>query len=229
MAKVKYAAIIDDIKGKIGNTVFQGGKAGPIVRGRVIPINPRSSAQLNVRGNLTSLSKAWASLTENERLAWDSAAASGDWRETDAFGNSFNLSGEQLYLKLNLVIDFIGETRLTNPPSKASFDAITLGALTAAAGTPAMTLAFTGTLSANFQFMISASAQVSAGIMSSKSVSFANIANTTGTSPINVLSAYTSKYGTLVAGRKVFIRMEIASDVTGETVLVGETSAIIAA
>lgn len=229
MARVKYSPIIDSVNGKIANVVFQDGKAGAIVRNRVVPANPNTAAQASARNILSSVSKAWAGLTDAQRGAWDTAAASSEWRQTNGYGEGFQLSGEQLYIKLNSVIDFIQETRLTTPPSKATFDSITLGALTAAAGTPALSLAFSGTLSSNFQFMISASPQVSQGNMSSKSVRFSNINNTTGTTPLNLLTAYTTKFGTLVAGKKIFVRMEIASDLTGEVIVVGETSAIIGA
>lgn len=229
MARASLAPFMGEIVGKLGNGVFQRGRAGLTLRERVVPINPNTSAQVAVRANLTSLSKAWAGLTDSQRGQWDTAAASAEWTQKNTFGENFQLSGEQLYLKLNLVIDFIGESRISVPPTKATFDSITLGALTATAGTPAFTVAYSGSLSSDFQFMISASAQVSPGIMSSKSVSFSNIINDTSATPINILSAYSSKNGTLVAGRKIFVRMEIASDLTGESILVGESSVIVGA
>lgn len=229
MAKASLAPFMGEIVGKLGNGVFQRSRAGLTLRERVVPINPKSSSQVGVRGNLTSLSKAWAGLTDSQRGQWDTAAASSEWTQKNVFGENFQLSGEQLYLKLNLVIDFIGESRISVPPTKATFDSLTLGTITAAAGTPALTIGYTGALSSDFQFMISASAQVSQGIMSTKSVSFRNITNTTGTTPIDVLSAYNTKFGTLVAGRKIFVRLEVASDLTGETILVGEGSVIVSA
>lgn len=229
MARVKYSPIIDSINGKIANVVFQDGKAGAIVRNRVVPANPNTAAQANARGILSLISKSWAALSDAQRTSWDTAAASPEWRQTNAYGEGFQLSGEQLFIKLNSVIEFVQESTLTSPPSKATFDSITIGALTAAAGTPALSLAFSGTLSSNFQFNILASPQVSQGNMSSKSVRFSSINTTSGTTPINLLSAYTNKFGTLVAGKKIFVKLEIISDLTGEVLFVGETSAIVAA
>lgn len=229
MGKCTFAPFMGQIVGTVGNGVFQRSRAGNTIREKVVPINPKSSAQISVRGFLASLSKAWAGLTDSQRGQWDTAAASAEWTQKNAFGEDFQLSGEQLYLKLNLIIDFIGETRITTPPSKATFDSITLGTVTATAGTPSLSMPFTGSLSSNFQFMISASQQVSQGIMSTKSVSFRNILNTTGSTPIDLLTAYNNKFGTLVEGRKIYIRLEIASDLTGESLLVGETSVIVAA
>lgn len=229
MGKVKYASFIQDIRGLVGDAVFQKNRSGNTIRERVVPINPKSSDQVAVRNSMSVLSKAWGGLTDSQRGQWDTAAASAEWTQKNVFGDNFQLSGEQLYLKLNLVIDFLGETAIDVPPTKATFNAMTLGTITAAAGTPALTIAFTGTLASDTQFIVSASAQVSAGIMSTKSVSFRAITNTTGTTPLDVLAAYNSKFGTLVAGRKIWIRVEVAADLTGEKILVGESSVIVAA
>lgn len=229
MGKVKYASFIQDVRGLVGDAVFQKNKAGNTIRERVVPVNPRSSSQVAVRSNLSVLSKAWSGLTDSQRSQWDTAAASAEWTQKNVFGDNFQLSGEQLYLKLNLVIQFLEESPIDVPPTKATFNAMSLGAITAAAGTPALTVAFNGTLASDTQFIVSASEQVSQGIMSSKSVSYRAIENTSGSSPINLLAAYNAKFGTLVAGRKIFIRLEVASDLTGEKVLVGEGSVIVGA
>lgn len=229
MAKISFAAWVGDVAGRVGNAVVQRGKAGNTLRERVIPINPESTAQVTVRGRLTARSKAWAGLTESQRNAWDSAAASAAWTQTDSFGNPFQLSGEQLYLKLNLVIASVGASAISSPPTKATFNDITLGALTATAGTPSLSLAFTGTLGGNDYLVVEASPQVSAGIMSSKSVSFKQIAEYQGASPANLLSDYTGFFGTLVAGNKIWLRVKQVNELTGEEVVRGTVSAIVGA
>ena len=229
MAKVNYSTLVADVAGKVGNVVFQRGKAGPIVRSRVIPINPKSLSQSLVRSRMTVRSKAWASLSESQRSSWDSAAASASWTQTDTFGNSFQLSGEQLYIKLNLVIASVGGSAIASPPSKASFAAIAIGTVTAAAGTPAISMPYTGTLGGNDYLVVSASAQVSAGIMSSKSVAFKQIAEVQSATPINLLTAYTSEHGALVAGNKIWFSVAHVNELTGEAVDLGTVSVVIGA
>lgn len=229
MALAKLAPFLSGLIGVLGPVVFQGAKNGLTMRENVVPINVKSSAQVAVRASMSVLSKAWSGLTESQRRAWDSAAAGGEWTQTSTFGDSFNLSGEQLYLKLNLVIVFLEETAINVPPTKAAFNAMSLGVLAAAAGTPALTVAYTGTVGADQQIMIFASPQVSQGVMSSKSVSFVHIASVSSSSPLNILAAYTALKGALVAGKKIFIRMEVGSILTGEKILIGESSVIIAA
>ncbi len=229
MAKATLAPIMGDVKGSIANVTFQGGKAGLTLRAKVVPINVKSSAQVAQRSALSVRSKAWRGLTDAQRDSWDTAAASAEWTQTDVFAIGFQLSGEQLYMKLNLVISFLGETPIVLPPTKATFAAMGLSTLVATAGVAALTVAYTGTLAADQQIMISASPQVSQGIMSAKSVSFVNIANDTAATPLNILTPYVAKKGTLVAGKKIFIRMEVASDLTGEKILIGEGSVIVSA
>lgn len=229
MGKISYAAWVDDVAGKVGNAVFQRGRAGNIVRKRSIPINPRTTAQVAARALMSTQSKVWRTLTESQRTAWDNAAASAEWTQTDSFGNPFQLSGEQLYLKLNLNLLDISATPITSPPSKAEFTAIVLGAITIAVTGPAFTIAFTGTLDASETLVVSASPQVSAGVMSAKSVRFAAIMDYTSTSPIDAQSAYEAAFGAPVAGQKIFVRVEMVSETSGERILVGEGSDIVAA
>jgi len=229
MGIVKYSPIIDEIAGKIGNVIFQRGPGSARVRQRTIPANPQTTAQTAQRSLITTISKAWGGLSDAQRTAWDAAAATDAWRQTDSLGTSFYLSGEQLYLQLNLNLELAGQSQITAPPAKATFPTLTLGALTMAAGTPAMSLAYTGTLGSGKTLVLSASTQVSQGVMSSKSVSLRVITTYSSTSPINLLSAYTAKFGALVVSQKVYVKMEIVDDASGEKVLVGTVSGIVGA
>lgn len=228
MGKIAYAAWVDDVAGKVGNAVFQRGKAGNTIRKRSIPINPRTTAQIAARALMTTYSKNWRGLTEAQRTAWDNAAASPEWTQTDTFGNPFQLSGEQLYLKLNLNLADISATPITSPPTKAEFTAIALGAVTIAVTGPAFTVAFTGTLDSSETLVLSASPQGSQGIMSAKTVRFAQIMDYTSTSPIDAQSAYEAVFGTPVEGQKIFVRLEMVSETSGERILIGEGSDIVA-
>lgn len=229
MALVRLSIILDSIKGKAGNAVFQGGPGSTRVRQKVSPANPKSAAQTSQRALVTSISKAWAGLTETQRTGWNTAAASGNWTLTDAVGGTFNPSGQQLYMQLNLNLELAGQSQISDAPAKASFPTLSIGALTMTAGTPAMSLAFTGTLGSGKTLIVSGCAQQSTGVMSVKSTSLRFVQRATGTSPINMLSAYTAKFGSLVAGQKVFVKLEIVDDASGEKVAVGTVSGIVGA
>lgn len=229
MAKAILAPILDGLSGKISNVVFQRNPAGFTARKRVKPSNPQTAAQSNVRSILTTVSQAWRGITEAQRTEWDTAAASAEWTQIDSYGNPFQLSGEQLYVKLNTVITILQETPITSPPAKATFDSITLGAFTATVTGTVLTIAYTGTLSSNFQFIFSASPTGSAGQMSFKSTRFSQILITTGSSPIDLSTAYGAVWGEFETGLKIWLKVQIASDLTGEVIDVGVTSTIVTA
>jgi len=229
MAKVIFSAIISQLVGKLDKAVFQRGNAGSIVRQLVIPFNPRSTAQTAARARITTFSKAWAGLSDAQRIAWDVAAGGGSWGLTDTLGNAFNPSGEQLYVGLNCSLSQIGESAISSPPSHATFASLSLGTITAAAGTPTLTIAYTGTLGGSETLVVYATPQLSPGIMSPSASLFREIDTFNAASPLNALSAYTAKFGTLVAGQKVHIRLEVVSQTSGEKLIVGTGYDIIAA
>jgi len=226
MGKVSFSAGIQEIKGKLGNIVFQAGRGSSTVRQLVIPANPNTSDQITRRNALSVRSKAWANLTEAQRIAWDNAAASGSWALTDAFGVDFNPSGEQLYLQLNLTIALVGGAAITSPPAKATFPALVMGAFTVNGTTPALSLAYTGTLGANMTLVISTTDNLSAGIMSPQNSEFRVITTSTSATPIDLTAAFQAKFVNPIVGKKVYVRLEVVSDLTGEKVLVGQSSAI---
>ena len=152
-----------------------------------------------------------------------------EWTQKDRFGVPFQLSGEQLYCKLNLRMLQQGNTPLTDPPARHAFNELGLGAIVATAGTPTFTVAYTGTLAATDVWIIRASAQVSQGKMSFNSIYTVELQGGVTASPIDILAAYTARFGTLIAGRKVFIELWQSSDLTGEDTIVGTGTVIIGA
>jgi hypothetical protein len=70
MAFFKLGAFGDTLRGKSGNTVFAKTRGGIVVRDRVIPANPKTSAQLLVRNNLSRSSKVYEGLSAARVRAW---------------------------------------------------------------------------------------------------------------------------------------------------------------
>lgn len=224
-----FAPWVGDVKGKVGNAVVQGNRAGATLREKVIPNNPGSSAQTAVRTNTSAQSKAWAGLTDAQRNGWNTAAASDEWSMKNKLGQPFKLSGFQLFMQLNLVLLNIGQSAITDVPAKTTFSDIGMGALTVTATGSVATIAYTGDAVLGQQFIVRASGQVSAGVMSAKSVSFVDVYIGTGVSPLDFATEYVARFGALTAGRKVFVEFYQVSNTTGETLLVGSANAIVGA
>lgn len=114
MAKVKTGALVTDIRGSIGGSVFARNGGGAYMRNKVTPLNPRSVEQSRVRNIFAQLSQGWSQLTESQRVAWNNAV--GNYAQTDIFGDNQTLSGKALYQQLNQNNLLVGRTAITSPP-----------------------------------------------------------------------------------------------------------------
>ena len=100
MAKVKFSALISEMRNKLNGSVFARNRGGAYLRTKVTPTNPMTIAQVQARSLLTSFSQAWRGLTEDQRQAWLSVV--DQWSRTDVFGDVVNPSGSTLYIRLNI-------------------------------------------------------------------------------------------------------------------------------
>jgi len=75
MAIFLTGALVADIRGKLGEIVFQRTQGGPTVRSLGTWVQPNTDPQQDCRNTLYALSKAWSStLLESERESWRSYA-----------------------------------------------------------------------------------------------------------------------------------------------------------
>lgn len=70
MAKIIFSSLVSGLRGKIGGTIFQGGRYGFIARQNFYPFNPSSEKQKKARGRLGGISKEWKELTDAQRATW---------------------------------------------------------------------------------------------------------------------------------------------------------------
>lgn len=64
-----------ELSGKMGGLVFARNKGGAYVRAYVIPLNPRSLGQLDVRTGWASAVTSWHTLDDNTKSQWNMFAA----------------------------------------------------------------------------------------------------------------------------------------------------------
>jgi len=214
--KVLLGDAIADQRGKSGGMVYQKGRYGLIKRVKSTPTNPQSTYQQNARANFTANSQAWRSLTDAQRLTWSNSV--GNFQITDVFGRHYSLSGSALYNRINNNIVNAGGTVITSAPTPIAVAEAVIGTLTCAAGTPAFTVAFTPTpVATGFTMFIYASAQYGAGktFVKNKMRLLTTVA-AAGSSPANILSAWNTRFGTLVAGNKIRVSVVLVSKTTGQ-------------
>jgi hypothetical protein len=190
--------------GSVGNQTSSRNRSGQYRRARSLPTQPRTSAQVNARARLTSASAAWRGLTDAQRAAWNGFAQS--FSVVNSLGQTINLTGAQCYVKVNTVLALTGSAAVTAPPALPTFGPTLATALTATAGTQALSVASTLTTGSS-TYMVYASPQMSAGVSYCGQFRYlANFTQATATK-LDILSAYTAKFGALLAGKKIFVKV----------------------
>lgn len=102
MAKVLFSPTSGELKGKVAEGVYQKGRNGYILRKKVIPSNPKTSYQINIRALFTQIAKAWVLLSTANIVAWNLAA--GLIRKNSkkkSFGQKTALSGKAYFTEIN--------------------------------------------------------------------------------------------------------------------------------
>jgi hypothetical protein len=227
--KALFGSFIVDGRNKVNGHVVSKNRYGSYIRTKVTPVNPQTDAQQAARNNLATNSQGWRGLTEDQRQGWIDAAVNFPF--TDIFGNIKFLSGQALYVKLNNNLVAGGQVAISDAPAPVAIPALDSIALTAAAGTPAVSLAFTPTpVPADFNLFIDMTPNVTPGKSFVKNL-FRRVAviQDAETSPQDLLSAYSAIFGNPVEGQKIFVRAFFVSQLTGQAGIPLQTVAIVAA
>ena len=211
--------------GRRGLYVSQGGRYGQISRAFVIPGNPRTASQMDVRRALGSVTARWRTLTEDQRNAWRAAAKSKN--TVPRLGQSGPLTGSQLFAKINCSLATFGGSQVDAPPSFPEFPTNPVGALliTNTSGVVSLKLGCSDTPGANTT--LRASAPCSQGL------AYCNDYRILGLLPVplqgssDITNLYTARYGSPAAGTKVFVRVN--QNVNGWEDVPVETWAIVPA
>ena len=226
--KTKFGAIVVAGSGKISGNVASHNRGGSYLRTKVTPVNPRSTSQLAVRSRVTSLAKSWAALTDAQRGQWNGAV--GSFQKTNIFGDLKKPSGFNLYVKLNTTILATGGTVITTPPAVGATGGIGAISVTAAKGTPALSIAMPAIDTSVVYMKVCATAGVSAGKTFAKS-DLRVISYVSGhATPINALTAYTTKFGAIpTAGTRITVTVTPINNATGQIGTPSQATCIVAA
>jgi hypothetical protein len=226
--KMKFGALVVAGSGKVGGHVASRNRAGAYLRTKVTPVNPSTSSQLTVRQRLTNFSQAWRGLTEAQRAAWN--AAVGSYARTDVFGDLKNPTGFNLYQRLNNNLNAVGQAALTLPPIVDEVLTVNFTGLAGAAGASTLALTLSGAVPAGTSMKVFATPGVSPGVSFVKSeYRLIAVEAAAAASPIASGADWELKFGDLVAGQKVFVKVVFVNNTTGQESNAQQLSAIVAA
>jgi len=226
--KIKFGSLVTDGRGKIGGHVASKNRGGAYLRTKVSPVNPQTAFQSVVRVLLTALSQAWRSLTSVQRAAWNSAVE--NFKGTNVFGDIKTPSGLNLFVRLNSNIELAGGTRITEPPvlSSSPSDLTISAAAAEGAGTFAVTFG-PSPVPADTAYVIEATPQVSQGKSFVKNLfRMVQVFPAADTTPTSIFTAYTDRFGSLVAGQKIVLRaysVDLLSGIQSQPTIVEVTVA----
>jgi len=91
-----FRPILGTISGRLGGVVFQRGRAGDIVRAHRVGVDPRTPAQVWARARLSAASRNWHTLTDAQKTAWDTYAATF-YAPRDGRDPGIAYTGQQAY------------------------------------------------------------------------------------------------------------------------------------
>jgi len=216
MALFRPGPAVAQISGSVGGTTFSHNKGGMYMRNRSNPTNPSSPAQLARRATLATLSASWQDLTTGQRAAWT------EWGRqnpgTNALGDSFLLSGQNSFVKLNSKILLDSASQIDTPPIIASPDALVTIVQDGDIGAGATDLTFTGALPSGGKIELWGTAQDSAGKEYVKNLEkFIAFSPADQASPWDNQAAIEAVLGTLVVGQTLHVKAAVYDPATGRS------------
>lgn len=203
MAKIKFGMMMTDASGKLGGQVFSKNAGGSYVRTKVVPSNPQTTAQMNVRSIFAGITSGWSALLEIQRQSFRNAV--DQFKTTDVFGDLKAPTGKALYQRLNQNLSLVGQPLLQTAPQPAEIEIPVNVFATGSVAGNSFDINTTGDLT-NSQVMVFATAPLSQGTKYVK-----NKLRLLATLPgavddvIDIYSQYTNKYGALVEGSNIYI------------------------
>ena len=182
--------------GSINYRTASRNRNGQYLRARAIPVQPRSTAQLAVRGYLSLNSQTFGALTKAQQAAWATYAALHP--RTDSLGQSSPMTASQAYGSVNNILRLQGLAIVAVPPQAPDFTLFAPGALSSTA----LSVTVTGYVRpATGQIAFYATRPVGNGRNFMGETTFIQFTSGALTTPINLAPAITARFGTLSVGQ----------------------------
>lgn len=227
-ARVKYGAMITELKGSVGGQTFQSCRGGYILRSKPVSPKVRSSVQSLIRGLTGNLASSWRGLSQADRDSWDAVAPS--YPHTDKFGDPATFIGYELYVRANFYLQLVGVAPIqTGLLPDILWDPVAL-TITSSVATSTMDLNwFGGAVGAGMRLLVRLSRPLSAGRTYRASDLIVVGSVTSGTaSPYDLWKSCQDAFGRdPIAGERFFASVQVVSASTGNVSQLYNASAIV--
>lgn len=216
MAKIKFSALVSDVRNSLNGSTFARNRGGNYFRNKTSPINRQTPAQMALRNAFGSISQAWQGLTEGERQSWNDAV--GDFAYVDQFGDLRQLSGAQLHQQLNQNLAVVGSAMITTAPIKAPVFQLASASVITSAATQDLDLTLApGPLPAGVRVVVQATRPVSAGrnFLKNEYRTIHVINGGTSVTALDISTFYAARFATYAAGQRIGFRVWVVDTATG--------------
>ena len=190
--------------GKLGDIVAKRNRYGQYEMKLAPQKNRRTPARRRARQRMSRFARMWAKLTEEQRTGWRERAVEVQSRRRLA--QSGPLTGQTLFIKLNVVLALCGEEPLLDAPPIAWFRVNPVAGLAITNGKEGFALRLVVSEAPKQGIMVFGSPPRSVGRMSTDTYTFLGMLPAGIEWKGEITSLYVRKYGVPPAGTRVFIR-----------------------
>jgi hypothetical protein len=190
--------------GKCGLTVAYEGRNGLIRRAWIVPANPRTMAQLNVRTAFATEAARFRALTTAQQDAWNTAAS--EQLSRTRLGQSGPLTGLQLFVKINTTLTLFGQAAVDAPPALPQFPALAPANLVITNVGGVVALKLTCPTDPGENTIVRGSKPLSSAVRSVPNVVVLGICPAPVLGSCDITALYTAEYGVPTVGKRVFVQ-----------------------
>ena len=210
-----FKSILGTISGKSGNLIFSRNKGGQYLKEYKKPTNPKTPLQTAVRQIRSQTSKAWAGLSDDIKNEWNSFAE--DNPILNRLGDPIYLSGFGWYQKAGFNYVNIGESLADiEVPNLETIPVMEIDGLACDLLT-GIILTLSAAVPATESVIIRSQIYKSGGVTNPGRMKQTFIAEPESVAAIDITTAITALFGTLVVGDFVFIEAAFVQQSSGAT------------
>ena len=213
--RYKPSIAFDRMSGSAKGVTASSNKGAIFIRTRGTGSKKRTADQATIKSIFRLLTQSWKNLTQPQIVQWNNAAKSQSGRRV--LGQKAQLTGSNLYLRLNFWVVRCGGQPLSTPPElngveqpSAAMAAISSSSFILRLNQPPQ--------QPGLKLVLMATAPQTVGTITGvgRGSTFCDPINPTAEA-INIMQAYTTKFGTLNESKpKVFLRYFFVNPNTGE-------------
>ncbi len=213
--RYKPSIAFDRMSGSAKGVTASSNKGAIFIRTRGTGSKKRTADQATIKSIFRLLTQSWKNLTQPQIVQWNNAAKSQSGRRV--LGQRAQLTGSNLYLRLNFWVVRCGGQPLTTPPELSGVEQ-PAAAMAAISSSSFILRLNQPPQQPGLKLVLMATAPQTVGTITGvgRGSTFCDPLNPVAEA-INLMQAYTSKFGTLnVSKPKVFLRYFYVNPSTGE-------------